>query len=445
MRFFKTALSKLVLFAAFICAGASVYAQDSGGTYTGFTPYSIFGIGDLHTHGSAYHEGMGGVGIATRNRRYQNYMNPAAVTARDTISFMADMSLVQDNRLFAQNNLRSANNTFNVSNIAISFPIYRHYAAMMLGIQPYSSTGYTYSYVLNDPTIIGNTGNAVFTSVGQGSTYKAFVSAGVTFFRRLSLGVEGDFYFGNISKESSFTFAKSAYSTIYSGYGIILNGTSAKFGLQYEQPLGHNMTLGVGATYSLKTDLNGFVDDYKYSSGSSQNDTISFRRDTLGLMASRLNIPSEIGIGISLSSSDTWRAEINYLRSDWTSSGMDVANGFSVKGVSSFGTKMSESFRAGFEIVPNRNDIRYYYKRCTYRIGAYYDKSYYAVDGNQVNDIGVTLGASLPVFRYYNAVTFAVAAGQRSALTGNMIRERYVNFTLGINFFDYWFQKRQYN
>ena len=439
---FAKTFSKIALVTAMLFAGVSLYAQN--GAYTGFTPYSIFAIGDIHSHGSAYSAGMGGVGIATRNRRYQNYMNPASVTERDSTSFMADMSLAQENRLFRQGDMRSVNNVFNLSNLALSFPIYKS-SAMMIGIQPYSSTGYQYSYVLDDPTVIGKTGNAVYSSDGTGSTYKLFTSAGVTFWKRLSLGVEGDLYFGNIAKENQFTFAKSAYSTIYSGYDIVLNGTSAKFGLQYEQPVGQKTTIGIGATYSLGTNLKGYVEDYRYSSGSSQNDTISFHRDTLAKMSGAVNIPSEIGIGISVNYDDNLRAEINYLRSDWTTSGMDVARGFAIKGASSFSTRISESYRAGVEFVPNRNDIRYYLKTCTYRAGLYYDKSYYAVDGNQVNDIGVTLGASFPVFRYYNAVTVAVSAGQRSSMAGNMIRERYVNFTVGFNFFDYWFHKMTYN
>lgn len=439
--FVKT-FSKITLVAAMLFAGVSLSAQD--GAYTGFTPYSIFAIGDINSHGSAYSAGMGRVGIATRNRKYQNYMNPASVTARDSSSFMADMSLIQENKLFRQGDMRSANNVFNLGNLALSFPIYKS-SAMMIGIQPYSSTGYQYSYILDDPTVIGKTGNAVYSSDGTGSTYRLFTSAGVTFWKRLSLGVEGDLYFGNIAKESQFTFAKSAYSTVYSGYDIIMSGSSAKLGLQYEQPVGQKTTVGIGATYSLGTNLKGYVDDYKYSSGSSQNDTISFHRDTLAKMNGAVNIPSEIGIGISVSYDDNLRAEINYIRSDWTSSGMDVARGFAIKGASSFSTRVSESYRAGVEFVPNRNDIRYYLKTCTYRAGLYYDKSYYAVDGNQVNDIGVTLGASFPVFRYYNAVTVAVSAGQRSSMAGNMVRERYVNFTIGFNFFDYWFHKMTYN
>ena len=123
---------------------------------------------------------------------------------------------------------------------------------------------------------------------------------------------------------------------------------------------------------------------------------------------------------------------------------MDVAKGFAVKGSSYFDTRVSQTYRAGFEIVPNRNDVRYYYKRCAYRVGAYYEDSRFAVDGNQIKDIGLTFGASLPVFRYYNALTFAVGLGQRASTAGNMIRERYVNFTVGFSFHDMWFRKLTY-
>ena len=421
---------------------SSLYAQD--GAYTGFTPYSIFGIGDINSQGSAYNKSMGGTGIASRNKRYINYLNPAAVTARDSLSFMADMSLVQDNKVMRQDGLAYVNNTFNVNNIAISFPIYRS-SAMLLGIAPYSSTGYSYSYVLDDPAIVGNTGNAVYYSAGKGSTYQLFAAAGVTFWKRLSLGVEGIMYFGNIDKASSFTFAKSAYSGISSSHSIVVRGTSAKFGLQYEQPIGTKTTIGIGATYSLGSNLSGYVEQDLIAAGTSQNDTLKFVSDTIGRTTSPICIPTEKGIGISITHADTWRLEFDYTRSDWTGSGMESVNGFGLNSTSVFSTALSESYRAGFEIVPNRNDIRYYYKRCAYRMGAYYQNSYYAVDGNQVKDMGLTLGVSLPVYRYFNAVTLAMNLGQRASLADNMIRERYVTFTVGFNFHDYWFHKQMYD
>ena len=439
----KGRLSKILAVCfAVLATGLSLQAQD--GAYTGFTPYSIFGIGDVYTQGSAYNLGMGGVGIATRNRRLINFLNPAAVTARDSLSFMAEMSVIQSNRMFTQGDKSSVNNAFNVNNITISMPIKYPDVAMMFGIAPYSSTGYRYSYVLEDPSIVGRTGNAVYYSAGKGGTYQLFAAAGVTLWKRLSLGIEGRTLFGNIAKENVFSFAKSAYSDISSGYKLVLKGNSAKAGVQYEQPLGNGMSLGLGATYETCIALKGAVEDYRISTGASQTDTLSYSRNELAGKGD-VCIPETIGAGISFSNSDKWHAEINYYRADWTKSGMDVAKGFAVKGSSVFDTRLSQEFRAGFEIVPNRNDVRYYLKRCTYRIGAYYKDSGFAVDGHQINDFGLTLGASLPMLQQnYNAVTFAVAVGQRSSDVGNLIRERYVNFTVGFNFHDMWFRKFTY-
>lgn len=101
-------IERIFLLSVFLFIGLSVHAQDETyGTYGSYSPYSIFGIGDISKEGTAYNKSMGGVGIATRNRRFINYLNPAAVTARDTLSFMADFGLSQSNKLFAQGDLRS--------------------------------------------------------------------------------------------------------------------------------------------------------------------------------------------------------------------------------------------------------------------------------------------------------------------------------------------------
>ena len=79
------------------------------------SPYSIFGVGNISKEGTAFNKSMGGVGIATRNKRFINYLNPAAVTARDSLSFMGDFGLSQSNTVFSQGDIRSAKNTFNLS------------------------------------------------------------------------------------------------------------------------------------------------------------------------------------------------------------------------------------------------------------------------------------------------------------------------------------------
>lgn len=436
-------IERILLLSVFLIISSSVSAQDETyGTYGSYSPYSIFGIGDLSKEGTAYNKSMGGVGIATRNRRFINYMNPAAVTARDTLSFMADFGLSQSNKLFAQGDMRSGNNTFNIYNFVMSFPIWKS-SAFMVGITPYSDVGYDFSSIETDPEIIGNTGNITYDSYGTGGLYQVFIGAGATFWNKFSAGAELLYYFGNIDKVTNMQYSDATYRSINSGSELSVRGLTGKFGLQYEQKIAGNVSMILGATYKMASDMKGYSTNYSYAVQSSAVDTLKHNIDTLA--KSGMKFGDELGIGISFKGGEQWSAEFNYVRSNWSRSGFDNAPGFSAIGDSRFSSTVSNSFRAGFEIVPNRNDIRYYFKRCAYRAGVYYDQSYFKLDGNAVNSMGITLGITLPVFRWYNGVSLGVDLGQRASTRNSMIRERYAKFVIGFNIHDIWFQKPRYN
>ena len=420
----------------------SICSSAQSGTYGAYSPYSIYGIGEISKQGTAYNKSMGGVGIASRNKRYINYLNPAAVTARDSLSFMADFGISNKNTVFSQNDVKSAKNTFNVYDFVMSFPIYKS-SAFMIGITPFSDVGYDFSSVEKNPDIIGNTGNVTYDSYGTGSVYQIFASAGATFWKRLSVGAEMLFLFGNIDKVTNMNFEDDSYRSLNSGHDLTVRGITGKFGLQYEQKVASNVSVTLGATYRLKTNMRGYSTDYKYAVQSSVTDTLRYN---VGVLKDEgLKFGDELGIGISVKGGEKWSAEFDYLRSDWSDSKMETAPGFASVGKSSFTSSVSQSFRAGFEIVPNRNDIRYYLRRCAYRAGVYYDQSYYRLDGRDVNTIGVTLGVTLPVFRWYNGISLGVDMGQRGNKNDGMIRERYAMFVIGFNIHDIWFQKMQYN
>ena len=437
---------KTVLFVFFMTICVLSFAQD--GTYGAYSPYSIYGVGDISKEGTAYNKSMGGVGIATRNRRFINYLNPAAVTARDSLAFMADFGISEKNTLYRQGDMKSAKNTFNIYDFILSFPIWRS-SAFMVGITPFSDVGYDFSRVETDKNIIGNTGNITYSSYGKGSVYQAFIGAGATFWKRLSVGAEMIYYFGNIDKVTNMDYTNSSYRSVNSGHDLTVRGVTGKFGLQYEQRLGGNVSMIVGATYRMKTNVKGYSTSYRFANQSSVSDTLSYKVDTLAY--SNVGFGDELGVGLSIKGGEQWSVEFNYLRSDWTKSGFESVGGFS--SVSSrpntqnavFSSTVSQSFRVGFELVPNRNDIRYYFKRCSYRAGFYYDKSYYKLNGENVNNMGITIGVTLPVFRWYNGISIGVDFGQRASTMNNMIREQYVMFNLGFNIHDIWFQKTQYH
>lgn len=431
--FNKVSITLLILFSCI-----SAFAQS--GAYTGYSPYTVFALGDIMTQGTAYNKGMGGVGIATRNRKYINYLNPASVTARDTLSFMVDVGLYQNNRIYDQNGKKSVNNICNLNDLVMSFPIYKS-SAMMIGLSPYSSTGFSYGSYESDKGLIGLTGNIYNSASYRGTISQIFAAAGVTFWRRLSIGVQGIYYFGGLDKSFSQMFSDTGLANMNSGYDIDIKGFTGKLGLQYEQPLG-SLTLGLGATYTFPAEMSGTV-DYSRVVTSSQEYTLDSRSDTLS--TGDLKFANNMGFGISLRGGENWRAEINYSRSDWTNTGIEKYIGFAaLSRAAVFSASTSQSIRAGFELIPNMNDGRYYFKRCAYRAGVFYEDSYFLFNGQKVNNFGLTLGMTLPVFRLSNGLSIGVELGQRGAAVDNMVRERYINFSIGLNAYDIWFQKHQY-
>ncbi len=414
-----------------LLAAWTVQAQTDG-TYSGFSPYSVFGVGQLHQPGTAWNRSMGGVGIAARNNRYVNVLNPASITARDSLSFMADFGIDGRISLFQEGDKKILNTTFNIDDFVLSFPLWKN-TAMMVGLTPVSDVGYKIYY--NEVDV--NTGYRTFSTKGNGGIYQVFAAFAATFWDRLSLGVQGSYRFGNINKAAGISFDDETNRSVAFGDSLQVNNFTAKMGLQYEQPVGHASYLTLGATYQLATKMNGHTIHYiEYGS-------YDRRRSPSELSQYNLSMGDELGVGLSFRNADKLLLEVDYTRTDWSRSNLNQVQGFSNVGDVVFSQSVGQAVRAGFAYTPNRNDIRYFMRRCTYRVGAYYDQSYYTVDGAHVDAVGVTLGMTLPVFRWYNGITVGLDFGRRGLAT-SQVKETYFGFNLGFNIFDIWFQKRPY-
>src|SRR5574344_2855620 len=118
----KTQLRGYILIIALLFGTQIVRAQrtDALGTYT---PYSLYGIGDLEQQGNAISKAMGGISAGVRDSRYINYANVASITQRDTLSFLFDFGLKSNNIYNKDSKNHSAYNTFSINNLALSAPI----------------------------------------------------------------------------------------------------------------------------------------------------------------------------------------------------------------------------------------------------------------------------------------------------------------------------------
>ena len=410
---------------------AKAQTTDALGTYT---PYSLFGIGDIEKQGTAFNKGMGGIGVGVRDNRFINYSNPASITERDTLSFMLDFGLNQKNFYNTDGDVESAYNTENMQNIIFTAPLYKK-SALMVGITPYSSVGYKFQSVETDPNLVSKYGNIVYQKYGTGSISQLFAGAAMNLSKNFSVGAEFIYYFGALNRYSNVLFPSDAsVRDINTGWDYDISAISARVGAQYFANITKNTVLTIGATYRFESNMDGDFTRYACTTSSSQIDTVTIST-TPGY---EVQIPTEFSAGFSIKKRDKWMFGFDYVRQDWSKSFFGETPGVDFK------PSVSSSMRAGFEYIPNRYDIRYYMKRVTYRIGAYYDKTYVNINGNQVNAAGITLGMSMPIFRWYNAVTWSVDLGQRGSLENDMVRERYIQFNLNFNLHDMWFIKKRY-
>lgn len=444
---FRMVLMTVVLLT--VAAPQALKAQEVFSDVT-YTPYSLFGLGDPVRNGTAYSLSMGGIGIADRNVRYINLLNPAAVTAREAKSFMMDFALQNRNTIYQGNaatsvsptatgTLKSASNTTTMQHIVMSMPIESH-SAFKVGVAPYSSVAYNFRANETSDELIAEMGDIQYYKTGSGGLYRAFLGAGVTLWNRLSLGADLHYYFGNFDRNSSAYFTtNSSYRTIKSGNSYNVSCFGGKFGLQYTQPIGNTSSITVGGTYQLPMKMRGLQTRYAYAITSAVTDTIMHERTRM----TDYGVPAEIGAGITFHYADKMIIGFDYLRQDWTGSTFEGAPGIDFQAVA------AQSFRGGFEITPNRYDVRsgfgHFLRRMSYRIGAYHDLSYITLNGRQVKATGLTLGVGVPVNRYYNSINVGIDIGQRGTLNSNLVRERYFLFTVSFNLHDIWFLKPLYN
>ena len=410
---------------------ASAQQTEALGTYT---PYSLFGIGEIEKQGTSSNKGMGGIGIGVRDNRYINYTNPAAITARDTLAFMLDFGVSQKNFYNTDGNVNSAFNTGNMQNLMFTAPI-KNKSAFIVGITPYSNIGYKFRENETDHEIVAKYGDIAYEKYGNGSINQFFVGAATNIGDHISVGAEMLYYFGTLTRNSNVEFVTDlSMRDIRTGWDYSVNAISGRAGAQYFNKFG-NVEFVAGATYRFASNLDGDYTRFATAVAGSVVDTIKME----SLSGYKVEVPSEFGVGFSFRKTDKWMVGFDYVGQNWKGSHFGDASG------EMFDAANSSSFKAGFEFVPNKYDIRYYLKRVSYRFGAYYDKTYFNIGGNQVNAAGFTFGMSMPINRWYNAITWSVDLGQRGALENNMVRERYVQFNFNLNLYDIWFVKRKYN
>lgn len=408
-------MRKIILGCFLLLAAEHVQAQKGVNSL-----YSAFGIGDLEEKDYSRNFGMGSAGIARASGSFLNELNPASYGRIPMETFLFEVSLAGKAMQYNTSTVSQPAGDINFKRLAMGFKPMKAWG-VSIGLMPYSRVDYK---LLNTKFIEGTSSGIRNAIEGSGGINRLYFSNAIQLTKNLSLGLSSAFLFGPVTTTDSLGSTGTS-DDVYSEQKRFYRNFNFTGGLQYSGVIGQ-WQLGAGLTYRFKTSLTT-EDDFSIHS---KDATVLFKEKR----SSRdYVLPEQIGAGLSLTNGRiTWVAD--YRQQNWKGANL---NNQDYKYVN------SQRYAAGVEY----SFYKYYFdsrvEGLSLQAGFNYHTGYMQIKGQQINDLGFSLGGSLPSktghLRYY----LGVEAGQRGTAVKSLVKENYINFVLHLSLRDNWFFKRK--
>ncbi len=443
------------LTAAISCFATEASAQTS--SINAFSPYSMYGLGEVNQQGTLQMRSMGGAGVAQRLPSAVNTLNPASYSSTLQKSFLFNFGVDGAYYKNLQNkysadgvsSAKTGYGTFNFHEIAIQFPLTRG-LGVGLSLNPYSSVGYRMSGYDDDDDIWGDVGRVKYSYDGEGDITEVKIGLGWEVFKRFSIGVAMQYYWGDIDRNYSTSvvnnFGEGTFSSIVGNENYSVSRVKAQVGVQWDAIFTKKHVLTVGATYDLGGDLAPKTTNSVYI-----NNIFSTEVSNVGKRL-ELVLPSQVTAGIYYQNPKVAVAA-DYTYQDWGAKNSRheiISDGFEVSYADTHTVKM------GVEYTPNLYDVRNYMSRVHYRVGFRYGDYYQAFQGRKLQQYAVTAGFGFPIkFMGMSSIDVGFEYGSRgnrgSVSLDNkrlgLVRQNYFKFSLGFSMFgdDYWFVRPKFD
>jgi len=392
------------------------------GQYNNLTssPYSLFGLGTLNPVGAGKTNALGKSGVALSGESAINSLNPAAYADIYKNSFMTDIGLKAERNNVTNTNDQNTQTTYNFSNISMGVSISDR-SGIGVSMSPYSDVGYLLQGVTG--TVEGSTD--IFSSNIQGSGGLNNIAAkyGYKLTPKLNVGINGSYYFGNITE--------TEYVTLTSDYLSIAevnhySGLRLGFGAQYKA----NTKFTLAGVLTLPATFKGTQDREVYKIINLVQSEIESESRTIP----SFKLPTELTVGVKYSFTEALTLNADYKRSFWSSTGME----------DNIGTFTDQDLLGvGIEYY-NYKPRSGYLGRMKYRLGTNMDNGYLEVNGNRIKNLALTSGLGLPLGNGNTFLNLSYSYGQKGLISNTLVKEKYHLLTLNLSLDDLWFIKRKY-
>ena len=432
--------AKALIFIALVFSAKGLSAQDVSSSY------SSIGIGLLKSDAQASHIGMGGVGVSTGTPMHSNRLNPALLV--DNTFTVFDFGMNYELSEIKSETTSQTLSATNLAYLSVVFPIKKNKWAIGISYSPYSTVNY--ELVDNNRKLIGaSKTDTTYTSKlkGSGGINKFEINLAHSPLKGLKLGIGGIVYAGSITREEilhpNVTVGEGTEKTPSPTYKVrytnnqIVRHFGFRLGAAYTTDLTEKVDFNVGAVYEYAGDFNPKVETIseRFSFDESENSPVNYVTGKKSEKKS-MEIPSRLAFGVGIGEKRKWSVQTDFSTQDWSK----------FSDISGSNQDMKNSYKIGLggEWTPDFFSVKSYFRRMTYRLGGYYEKSPIVINDHQLDDLGITAGFSLPV--RLSTINFGFKFGRRGTTSDGLLQENYFQLTTGITFGDNsWFVKRKYD
>ena len=454
--YFRRSVAGVVSALLMVFAASELKAQTS--STNAYSPYSMFGIGELSTPGSLPMRSMGGVGVAWRSTSVASLLNPAGYSATMRKSMIFNFGVEgmhvdnTQNKYDASGSYaglaRGAKNSVNFHEISLQMPLGKG-LGLGVSLTPYSSVGYNMSTYEENDGVWGDVGRVMHSYAGEGDITEVKLGVGWELYKGLSVGLAGMYYWGDIDRSYGTTVVNNvtgsgSFSSTVGNDNYSVSNFKFQAGVQYNVIANAKRILTVGATYDLGGSLKPKLTRNIYNNDMNSTTVISEGS------TSKIRLPEQWAVGTFYMDS-RWAAGIDYVYRNWGGNNADMTE--QTFGGIEVGYTNTHTIKAGVEYTPNRFDVRHYYNRMSYRAGFRYGDYYQTFGGKTLSEYAVTLGIGFPVkFLGSSFIDFGLEYGGRGSReqiskTVGLVRQQYFKVAVGLSMFgdDYWFVRPKYD
>ncbi|MGV6831163.1 MAG: hypothetical protein ACWA5P_06340 [bacterium] len=411
-------INHLILVIAMVPCAIFTYSQTNN--LTG-SPYSIFGLGVKTSSNVGKNSGMGNVGLALIDEVNINLFNPASIAEIGTNKFLFDFGLFTELEVLTEDDRNELRLSSNFSNAAIAFPL-SEASSLGLSLRPATSVGYTIVGLQNN--IEGSNDQFISNIFGSGGLNDLRVDYGRSFSDKLNLGVKASYLFGNIDENETI---ETETSSLLISETFRYSGFQFSLGAQYKISPQHNLGLILDIESNLSSRKDTFV-----SSGSNQA-SLDFIENTENEKSNSFKLPYRVGFGYSFSNSKvTLSADLNY--HFWSETNQTDQSGEFIN---------QSSIALGGEFTPDFNSLKYW-KRINYRAGLFYDTGNLEIDGDSVENMGLSIGLGLPISSTgQSLINISFTSGLRGSNKNILVQDNFNTLNINLSLSDIWFRKRK--